>query len=104
MLLAIDEQLAAFTTVKVYVVPAGKLENVALVPVPVWVKPPGLAVTVHVPIGGRLLKATEPVLLAQVGCKIAPITGAVGGIGVLTKTVFELAETQPLFKLVTVKE
>lgn len=84
--------------------PAVKPVKLAVVPVPLCVAPPGVAVIVHVPNGGRPLSATEPVFTRQLGCVITPIIGAVGGIGVLTKTVFEFAETQPLFKLVTVKE
>ena len=51
---------------------------VPVVPVPVAVAPPGDAVTVHVPLAGKPLKATLPVVTVHVGCVIVPTTGAVG--------------------------
>jgi hypothetical protein len=44
------------------------------------VNPSGKAVKVHLP-SGNPLNATLPVEEVQVGCVIAPITGAVGGAG-----------------------
>ena len=47
---------------------AAKPLNVAVVvPEPVMVEPPGLAVTVQLPLAGKLLNATEPVANIQVG-------------------------------------
>lgn len=56
----------ALVTVKVYV-PGARPEIVVLVPDPVAVCPPGLRVTVHSPVEGRLLRITEPVGSAHVG-------------------------------------
>ena len=52
--------------------------KVAVVPVPVWVAPPGDTVIVQVPDEGNPLNATLPVATAQVGWVIAPTIGAVG--------------------------
>ena len=49
-----------------------------VVPLPVVVAPPGLAVTVQVPVAGSPLSATLPVATLQVGWVIAPMPGAVG--------------------------
>lgn len=51
---------------------------VVLVPEPVVVIPPGVLVTVHPPVEGRLFSITLPVGRAQVGCVTVPGTGAVG--------------------------
>jgi hypothetical protein len=75
---ATEGQPATVCTVKVYVVPAAKPLIVPVVPVPVAVTPPGAAVTVHVPLEGKPLKATLPVVTEHVGCVIVPTTGAVG--------------------------
>lgn len=77
--------------------------NIPVNPVPVIVAPPGEAVTVHEPLAGKPLSATSPVATAQVGCVIAPITGAVGveGAGAIT-TLAQATETQPA-AFVTVK-
>ena len=48
-----------------------------LVPVPEVVVPPGVLVSVHVPVDGRPLRTTLPVDTAQVGCVMVPIVGAV---------------------------
>ena len=55
--------------------------TVVLVPVPLVVAPPGLAVRVHEPEAGSPLKITEPVDTAQVGWVMAPTFGAVGTVG-----------------------
>lgn len=52
-----------------------------MVPVPVDVTPPGVAVTVQVPDEGNPLNATEPVGVEQEGCVIVPTIGAVGVLG-----------------------
>lgn len=72
-----EVQPRALVTVKVYV-PGESPAIVVLVPEPVLVVPPGLRVTVHSPVEGRLLSITLPVGRAQVGCVTVPGTGAVG--------------------------
>lgn len=67
-------------TVNVYV-PDAKVAIVVVSPVPVIITPPGLLVSVHVPVEGKPLKSTLPVDNAHVGCTIVPITGAVGADG-----------------------
>ena len=64
--LAADEHVPLLT-VKVYVVPAANPVMLPVVPVPVAVAPPGVAVTVHVPLDGKPLKATLPVDTVQLG-------------------------------------
>lgn len=84
-----------FVTVYVYV-PVASPVIVLLVPLPVVVPPPGLIVKVHVPLDGRPLKATLPMASAQVGCVIAPTTGAVGVAGwVLIITFADDEEVHP---------
>ena len=61
-----------------YVVPAGMPVTVVLAPVPIVVIVPGVLVNVHVPVAGKLLKATLPVAVAQVGCVMVPTVGAEG--------------------------
>ena len=56
----------ALVTVYVYV-PAASPVIVLLVPVPVVVVPPGVLVSVQVPVAGSPLNATLPVATAQVG-------------------------------------
>ncbi len=51
---------------------------VILVPVPLVVAPPGLAVRVQIPDTGNPLRATLPVAKPQVGWVIVPTRGAVG--------------------------
>lgn len=76
---------------------------VAVVPVPGVVIPPGLRVTVQVPLDGSPLSATLPVETAQVGCVMVPITGAVGVAGCAFITTLPVeGEIQPE-ALVTVK-
>ena len=73
-----------------------------LVPVPVVVVPPGVTVSVHVPVDGRPLNATLPVETVQIGCVIVPTIGAVGVDGwALTTTLADDAEIHP-DELVTV--
>ena len=74
-----------------------------MVPVPVFVTPPGVRVTVQVPVDGNPFRTMLPVDTAQVGCVIVPGTGAsgVGGCTLIT-TFADDAEVQP-FALVTVK-
>jgi len=66
------------------------------VPVPVMVVPPGVLVSVHVPVAGSPFNTTLPVATAQVGWVIVPTVGAVGdnGWAVIT-TLAEAGETQP---------
>ena len=52
-----------------------------VVPLPVYVLPPGLLVIVHDPDDGKLLKATLAVAVAQVGWVIVPMVGAPGVTG-----------------------
>ena len=58
---------AAFVTVNVYVVGGFKALKLVVVPLPVNVAPPGLAVTVQDPVEGKLDKATVPVGVVHVG-------------------------------------
>ena len=50
-----------------YVFPAGIDKTVVLVPVPVVVVPPGVRVSVHVPLEGKPLNTTLPVDTKHVG-------------------------------------
>ena len=75
---------------------------VVLVPVPVFVAPPGLVVTVHVPVAGKPFNTTLPVATVQVGFVIVPAIGAVGVEGcALITTLADETEIQPA-ALVTV--
>jgi len=64
-------------TVKVYV-PAGIVDIIVEVPVPVLVTPPGFLVTIQVPDEGSPVSSTLPVDVAHVGCVMLPTTGGVG--------------------------
>ncbi len=76
--------------------PAARPVNVPVVPVPVIVAPPGVAVTVQVPVAGSPLKSIDPVGVVQSGCVIAPTTGAVGVGGCVLIVALALAgEVQP---------
>jgi len=91
----------SFVTLKVYV-PAAKLVTVAVVPDPFVVFPPGLLVSVHVPVDGRPEMLTLPVVTRQVGCVMIPITGAEGAPGGVFRTRLEDAEDVHEEALVTV--
>jgi hypothetical protein len=99
---AAEVQPSLFVTVNVYV-PGANPANVAVVPVPVVVVPPGVAVTVHDPVAGNPLSATLPVATAHVGCVAVPTIGAVGvtGCAFIVAEVDEAVEVQPSL-LVTV--
>ena len=70
----------AFVTANVYV-PEAKPLNVPVVPVPVFVAPPGVAVMVHVPLAGKPPRDTLPVATVQVGWVNVPILVALGVAG-----------------------
>jgi len=99
---AADVHPASYATVKVYV-PAASPEIVELVPVPVVITPPGVRVSVHVPVAGRPFSTTLPVETVQVGWVIIPTEGGVGidGLALIT-TLAEAIEVHP-DALVTVK-
>ena len=60
--------------------------------------------TVHVPAAGNPLRATLPVATLQVGCVIAPTTGAVGDAGTALIIVLpDATEVQVVTPSVTVK-
>ena len=61
-----------------YSVPGASPEMVVLVPVPVVVIPPGVRVSVHVPVAGKPFNTTLPVATVHVGCVIVPTEGAAG--------------------------
>ena len=66
-----------------------------LVPVPVVVVPPGVLVNVHVPLEGKPLSTTLPVVTVHVGWVIVPTIGAEGDTGcVLMVTLPDDAEIQ----------
>lgn len=93
-----DTQPDEFVTVKVYVIFSAKPLKLPVVtgPEPEIVDPPGAAVTVHVPEFGKPLKSTLPVAIEQVGCVIAPTTGAEGVEGCALITAFkEDTDTHP---------
>jgi len=69
---------------------------VVVVPVPVFVVPPGVRVKVHVPVAGKPFKTTLPVDTEQVGWVIVPTVGAVGVAGwVLITTLAEDGDIHP---------
>jgi len=83
-------QPAELVTVKLYV-PAVKPDIVLVDPDPEIA--PGLIV--HVP-DGKLLNATLPVAIEQLGCVIVPTIGAEGIAGCVLITIFaEKAEVHP---------
>jgi len=81
--LTVDAEVhpSEFVTVKVYVIPSVSSVIVVLVPVPVFVAPPGVAVIVHVPVAGKPFRITLPVATEHVGWVIVPMVGAEGVIG-----------------------
>jgi hypothetical protein len=96
---AFDIQPASLVTSKLYV-PGARFEIVVLVPVPAIA--PGLMI--HVPVAGRPLNTTLPVVNThEEGWVIVPIIGAVGdtGAGLMT-TVADSTDIQPA-SLVTLK-
>ena len=62
---------------------AASPDIVVLVPVPVEVVPPGVLVSVHVPVDGRPFNITLPVAPEHVGWVIVPIVGAAGVDGLV---------------------
>lgn len=73
----LEIQPSAEVTLKLYV-PGIRFEIVEVVPVPDIA--PGLIV--HVPVAGKPVNTTLPVVAEHdVGCVIAPKTGAVGAVG-----------------------
>ena len=82
---------------------ADKPLNVPVVPVPVMVEPPGVAVTVQVPDAGSPLRATLPVAVVQVGWMIAPTTGADGVAGCALMVALSDAKEVHPSELITVK-
>lgn len=96
-----DSHPKSLVTINVYV-PAASPDTVLLVPDPENV-PPGVLFKSQVPDEGRPLKTTLPEATAQVGCVIAPTTGAdgVGGCASIT-TLAEDDEVHP-DALVTLK-
>jgi hypothetical protein len=66
------------------------------VPVPVVVVPPGVLVSVQLPVAGKPLNTTLPVASAQVGWVMVPTVGAVGDDGwAVINTLAEAGDTQP---------
>jgi hypothetical protein len=53
-------------------------EIVVLVPLPVFVTPPGVLVTDHIPLEGSPFRTTLPVGKTHEGCVIVPTEGALG--------------------------
>ena len=58
-----------------------RLLMVVLVPVPLVMAPPGLAIRVQVPDSGSPFRVTLPVARLQVGWIMVPTVGAVGVAG-----------------------
>ena len=97
-----DIQPYELVTVKEYV-PAGSVVTVAVTPLPDVVTPPGVRVTVQLPVDGNPFSINVPVDTAQVGCVIVPTTGASGiGGGAFMTTLADAADIHPA-ALVTVK-
>ena len=72
-----DVQPASLVTVKVYV-PELSPEMVVVVPVPVFIIPPGVPLTVQVPDDGSPFRTTLPFDRMQVGPVMVPMVGAEG--------------------------
>jgi|APLow6443716910_1056828.scaffolds.fasta_scaffold1779609_1 hypothetical protein len=84
-------------------VPAGTVEITVVVPVPLYVIPPGVRVTIQLPDEGSPLSAMLPVDNRQVGWVTVPTTGAEGVSGcALINALADAGEMQPE-ALVTVK-
>jgi hypothetical protein len=84
--------------------PGNSPVKVELVPLPVEVNVPGIAVSVQVPVAGKPLRRILPVATVQLGCVNTPNTGEVGVEGCVLMTTFaDTAEMQPV-ALVTVNE
>ena len=75
---------------------------VVLMPDPVVIVPPGVLVSVHVPVEGKPLNTTLPVGTEHVGCVIVPTAGAVGVIGWVLITIFPVEGEVHPDSLVTV--
>ena len=90
-----EVQPPLFVTVKLYE-PGSSPGTVNEVPDAVTVMLPGKRVSVQFPCAGSPLMITLPVGRSQVGCVMAPGTGAVGveGCGLMTTPV-DGAETHP---------
>jgi hypothetical protein len=67
----------ALVTMKLYV-PGARPETVVLIPVPLVIMPPGLRVSVQVPVGGNPFITTLPVATVHVGLVIVPTEGVAG--------------------------
>ena len=76
-------------------VPDASREIVKLVPVPVVVVPPGVLISVHVPVAGKPDNITLPVARVQVGWVICPTIGAVDG-GAVIITLVEVMKYSPM--------
>ena len=90
-----EVQPSELVTVYVYA-PGANPEMVVIIPVPLVVTPPGLRVSVHMPLEGKPFNTTLPVPAEQVGWVMVPITGAAGVTGCpLITTSVDDAEVQP---------
>jgi hypothetical protein len=58
-----------------------------LSPVPVFVTPSGLRVSVHVPVVGKPFNTTLPVETLQLGCVTVPTEGVLGTVGAAISTI-----------------
>jgi len=83
-------------------VSAASPEIVVLVPVPEVVVPPGVLVSVHVPVEGNPFNTTLPVATKQVGWDMVPTVGIVGVEGCVLSTTFPDDEEVQPDELVTV--
>jgi hypothetical protein len=72
------------------------------VPVPVVVTNPGVLVKVQVPLDGKPLNTTLPVVVAHVGCVMVPTVGALGAVGCASMTIVDELEDTHDDALVTV--
>ena len=81
---------------------AASPEIVVLVPVPEVVVPPGVLVSVQVPVEGNPFNTTLPVATKQVGWDMVPTVGIVGVEGCVLSTTFPDDEEVQPDELVTV--